>query len=138
MSMAEKRPNRVRGPGHDDFWQWTQKGELRLQRCAACGKVCWPVVTTCEYCGGAELAWDRMSGHGKIVSRCSFEQDYYRGALPVPYDTVLVELDEGALFVSNPKGFTWADIEIGMPVKVAFVDCEDAAGPFQLPVFEKA
>jgi uncharacterized protein len=135
--MREKRPNRVRGPGHDDFWAWTEQSELRLQRCTACGKVCWPVVKTCEYCGGAELRWEALSGRGKIVSWCTFEHDYYRATLPIPYDTLLVELDEGALFVSNPKGFTWTEIEIGMPVKVAFLECEDDAGPFQLPVFEQ-
>lgn len=136
--MAEKRPDRVRGPGHDEFWAWCDKGELRLQRCASCGAMPWPVVQTCEICGGAEFGWERMSGRGKIVSGCTFEYDYYKGALPIPYETILVELEGGPLFISNPVALTHEDIEIGMPVALSFLACEDSGGPFKLPVFGKA
>jgi uncharacterized protein len=134
----EKRPDRTLGPGHDDFWAWCGKGELRLQRCAHCGKLSWPVVQACEYCGSTALHWERMSGRGKLVSWCTFERDYYSGALPVPWETILVELDEGPLFVSNPHGFGWRDSEADMRVKLAFIDGADSAGPFRLPVFERA
>jgi hypothetical protein len=136
--LPQKRPARTLGPGHDEFWAWCHRGELRLQRCATCGKLSWPAVPACEYCGGVRLAWDRMSGLGKIVSGCTFERDYYQGVLPIPWETILVELHEGPLFLSNPQGFTWRDITLNMAVKLAFLDCEDAAGPFKLPVFEKA
>lgn len=79
-----------------------------------------------------------MSGRGTIVSWCTFERDYYNGLLPIPYDTILVELEEGPLFLGNPRGFGWRDITAGMAVKLAFLDCEDSAGPFRLPVFERA
>jgi uncharacterized OB-fold protein len=75
-----------------------------------------------------------MSGHGKIVSWCTFLQSYYAD-LPTPWEAILVELDEGPLFVSNPSGFGYEDITPGMPVSVTFMDCEDDAGPFRLPVF---
>lgn len=135
--MAQQRPKRTLGERHDDFWAWCGKGELRLQRCGACNRLSWPVVRACEHCGGAELSWERMSGHGKIVSWCTFDQDYYGGVLPTPYDAILVELEEGPLFISNPKGFTERDIEMGMPVTLDFIDCEDVAGPFRLPVFAR-
>ena len=136
--MATKRPDRVRGPGHDDFWAWCDQGELRLQSCANCGRLSWPVVEACQHCGQGPLSWARMSGRGKIVSWCTFEHDYYGGLLPLPYETILVELEEGPLFVSNPVGLTWRDMRLGMPVKLAFAPCEDSTGAFQLPVFEKA
>lgn len=135
--MAERRPDRTLGPGHDTFWEWTARGELHLQRCGQCGEVAWPVVTTCECCGSAELAWERMSGRGKLVSWCTFERDYYRGMLPLPWDTILVELEEGALFISNPQGFSREEMRAGMPLEVAFIACEDAAGEFALPVFRR-
>jgi uncharacterized OB-fold protein len=136
--MGERRPDRTLGPAHDEFWAWCAKGELRLQRCAECGKLTWPVMQACEHCSGARLGWERMSGRGTIASWCTFERDYYNGLLPIPHETILVELEEGPLFVSNPQGFTWRDITAGMKVKLAFLDCEDSAGPFKLPVFEKA
>jgi uncharacterized OB-fold protein len=136
--MAEKRPDRTRGGRHDEFWAWCGQGELRLQSCAACGRLCWPVVDACEHCGSDRLEWARMSGRGRIASWCTFEHDYYGGVLPIPYETILVELEEGPLFVSNPVGLTWREIAYGMPVKLAFLACEDSAGSFQLPVFAKA
>jgi len=136
--MVEKRPDRVRGANHDEFWAWCEKGELRLQRCATCRRLSWPVVKACEYCDGGDLSWERMSGRGKIVSWCTFERDYYSGLLPIPWETILVELEEGALFISNPVDMTWKDIEFDMPVKLAFAQCEDSGGVFSLPVFERA
>ncbi len=136
--MPERRPDRTLGAGHDEFWAWCQKGELRLQRCAACGDIPWPVVSACETCGGRDLRFERMSGRGKVVAWCAFERDYYAGVLPIPWDTILVELEEGPLFLSNPRGFGWKETNIGLPVKVAFLPCEDSAGAFELPVFERA
>lgn len=136
--MAETRPDRTRGPEHDAFWAWCDKGELRLQACAACRRFSWPPVKACEHCDGGELTWAPMSGRGKVVSWCTFERDYYAGALPIPWDTILVELEEGPLFVSNPSGFGWREITPDMPVKVVFLACEDSAGPFSLPVFTQA
>ena len=136
--MAQRRPDRTLGPGHDEFWAWCNKSELRLQRCADCGRLSWPAVSACEFCGSTQLAWERMSGRGKIVSWCTFERDYYQGALPIPWETILVELEEGPLFISNPSGLTWKDIEAGMPVKLSFLDCEDSDGVFRLPIFERA
>lgn len=136
--MAEKRPDRVRGPAHDAFWDWCGQGELRLPRCADCEHHTWPAAPVCAHCGGARLSWARMSGRGKIVSWCAFERDYYQGALPLPWSTILVELDEGAFFVANPQGLAYQDICFGLPVRLAFLACEDSAGPFKLPVFEPA
>jgi len=133
--MTMKRPDRVLGPGHDTFWDWCGKGELRLQRCGQCGHLTWPVAPVCEKCGSADLHWERMSGKGTLASWCTFERDYYRGALPIPWDTILVELAEGPLFLSNPLGFGWQDCVSGAAVELRFLDCEDSAGQFQLPVF---
>jgi uncharacterized protein len=136
--MAERRPDRFRGPRHDEFWAWCGKGELRLQRCATCDRLAWPVVSACEHCGGAQLNWERMSGRGRIVSWCAFHYDYYQGMMPLPYDAILVELEEGPLFISNPLGLDVAELSAGLPAQVAFLDCEDSAGAFRLPVFQRA
>ena len=135
--MAQTRPDRTLGPQHDEFWAWCDKDELRLQRCDNCGHMPWPVVQTCEQCGEARFAWEKLSGRGRILSWCTFEHDYYRGLFAVPHDTILVELEEGPLFVSNPDGFTRETIVSGMPVIASFIDAEDSAGAFRLPLFAK-
>jgi len=135
--MAETRPPRVMGAGHDTFWDHCNKGELALQRCKSCGHRPWPVVETCEECGG-ELEFVPVSGKGTLVSWCSFHQPYYGELMPAPYDTIVVALDEGPYFVSNPNGFTNQEAKHGMAVKVAFLDCKDDHGEYKLPVFERA
>jgi len=135
--VTERRPNRVLGPGHDEFWAFCSNKELRLQRCDNCGHISWPAVVVCENCGQECLTWEKLSGRGSVMSRCTFEQPYYE-ELAIPWDTILVELEEGPLFISNPKGFTSLDLRSNVRVRVVFIDCEDAAGGFSLPVFEKA
>ncbi len=135
--MAQKRPDRTLGPGHDQFWNWCRQSQLRLQCCAACGHMPWPIVQACEHCGQTELTWKSVSGNGKVISWCRFEHDYYGGTLPIPWDVILVELEEGPLLISNPHGFTCDTSTSGMRVKLAFVECEDTAGTFNLPVFER-
>lgn len=137
QAMVQTRPDRTLGAGHDEFWAWCANGELRLQCCKSCGGLCWPVGAGCEHCGSTELEWEQMSGLGKVVSWCTFEHDYYQGKMPVPYETILVELAEGPLFISNPADFSRDDITFEMPVKLAFLDCVDSGGEFRLPVFAK-
>lgn len=69
-----------------------------------------------------------------MVSWCTFDRRYYQ-QLPLPWDTILVRLDEGPLFVSNPSGVDRSELSLGMRVKVGFIDCHDDAGEFRLPVF---
>jgi len=136
--MVQQRPPRTLGPGHDTFWEGCAADELRLPRCTACGELAWPVVDACRHCGSEGFAWERLSGTATLVSWCSFVKDYYGGMMPVPFDTIVVELAEGPLFLSNPRGFAAAEAPYGTPLKVAFIDCEDRFGRFRLPVFERA
>ena len=59
--MAEKRPPRIVGPGHDTFWDWCSKGELAIQRCGNCGHRPWPVIETCEECGSDKLEFEPIA-----------------------------------------------------------------------------
>ncbi|OHV48343.1 hypothetical protein BCD48_15225 [Pseudofrankia sp. BMG5.36] len=136
MTVPERRPNRFLGGVHDEFWQFCNRGELRLQRCTGCSSFAWPPVTRCAHCGGDELDWRRVAGTGELVSWATFEHRYH-WEIPLPWDTILVELDEGPLFVSNPVGFTRDEMTPAMPVEVEFIECEDDAGAFRLPVFRK-
>src|SRR2546421_8936 len=86
--VAERRPNRVQGPEHDQFWAYCAGGELRIQRCDACGHLSWPPTSLCEHCGSGRLTWAPMTGVGRVVSWCTFERRYY-AELDVPWDTIL-------------------------------------------------
>ena len=134
--MADKRPDRTLGSSDRPFWGFCEKGELRLQHCRPCDRRFWPPTPQCSECGGG-LNWDRLSGRGEVIAFCTFERQYYP-ELPPPVDTILVRLEEGPLFLSNPLGFSGTEVKAGMRVKVAFITVEDSAGEFRLPVFKKA
>jgi uncharacterized OB-fold protein len=135
--MASRRPNRVLRPVDEQFWEFCSDGELRLQRCQDCAHISWPPSDVCERCGRTHLNWELLSGRGTVVSWCTFVKRYY-DILPVPWDSILVRLEEGPLFVSSPVGFTNEDVRADLPVTVDFLDCEDDRGPFSLPVFARA
>jgi uncharacterized OB-fold protein len=50
----------------------------------------------------------------------------------VPYNAVVVQLDEGPFMVSNLLGVDNADLAVGMRVAVTFVDIDDE---YTLPQF---
>lgn len=135
--MAERRPNRTLGPNHDTFWSYSNRGEFRLQKCDTCGKVQWPPTPMCNECLSDQFTWTEMSGRGTINTYCTFERPYYPEC-PPPWQAILVELEEGPLFMSNPSGFSVEGRTRGTPVKVTFLDCEDDAGEFKLHVFTLA
>jgi uncharacterized OB-fold protein len=135
--MAERRPNRALGGVNDEFWSFCQAHELRLQQCGGCQAFLWPPADKCEQCGGLDLEWQPVAGTGELVTWATFEHRYF-DELELPYETILVELSEGPLFISNPLDFTRLDMGPGQRVKVDFLNCEDDHGEFALPVFRKA
>ncbi len=137
-AAPELRPDRTLGPGHDEFWNWCARGELRLQACEEHGHISWPVTTACNTCGSTRLVWQALSGRGTVVSWCSFARDYYDGVLPLPWPVIVVALEDGPFFLSNPHGFEAAPESIGLPVRLKFRACRDSAGDFALPLFEPA
>ena len=137
--MAEKRPRRTLGPNHDTFWEYCNQGDFRLQKCDTCGKLQWPPTPMCNECLSDRFTWTPLSGRATINTYCVFERPYYPEC-PPPWEAMLVELEEGPLFMTNPQGFSVLepDIKRGTPVKLAFIDVEDQTGPFKLPVFGRA
>ena len=51
-----------------EFYEWCRKGELRFQRCDACGT--WRHVPReiCARCGSAAWSWTRSSGRGRVFT----------------------------------------------------------------------
>jgi uncharacterized OB-fold protein len=133
--VSQRRPDRIMDGQNADFWALCDEERLCLQACRACKRLAWPVVEACLCCGGQDFEWRQVSGFGTLVSWCAFERKYYGELLPSPWDCILVELEEGPLFISNPVGFTTEDAYLDMPVRLDFLDCEDRWGAFKLPVF---
>lgn len=89
-------------PDSAPWWEGLERGELRAQRCRACGATFAPASPTCPECGAREFDWRTLSGKGKVYSWVkvwiamdpAFEDD-------VPYSIAVVELDEGPRVVGR-------------------------------------
>jgi len=109
------------------FWDGARRGELRLQRCQDCGVCRFPAARACVRCHGTRSEWVATSGRGKVESFCVFHKGYFPGfEAELPYNVVVVALDEGVKLFSNLVGIANHAIEIGMAVEASFERATDA------------
>jgi uncharacterized OB-fold protein len=117
----------------EPFWAGGLSGELRLQQCANCGHIRYPISTICPVCWSADCDWTSLSGRGTVQSHIVFERAYHEAwAGQVPYVVALIELDEGPVLVSNVVGVQPSAVRVGQPVTVTFARRSAAAA---LPQF---
>ena len=113
------------------FWQGCQAGELRYQRCEACGISNFPPTEHCRQCLSAELRWQQSSGRGEIYSWTVVHRPVTAEFKP-PYAPAIITLDEGYQMLTNVVGVAPEELAIGMRVHVQF----HAVGPdVTLPYF---
>jgi hypothetical protein len=117
------------------FWQGTQAGELRLQRCNACQKAYFPPRPFCPACGQREVSVFKASGKGRLFSYVIHHRPV-PGFTP-PYAIAVVELDEGPRMMTNivncPQ--TPEALVLDMKLEVAFEKQDDE---ITLPLFRPA
>lgn len=115
------------------FWEYTARGELRVQACAApaCGELRFPPRPCCPHCGSFESDWREMSGRGRLWSYVIPHPPLLPAyAEQAPYNAVLVELSEaphirlaGNVVASPDAPLNSVDparLRIGAPVRAAF------------------
>ncbi len=120
------RPPRPTANGDSRFfWEGVEKGELRIQRCGACGILRHPPRPMCARCHS--LAWDSIvaSGRGEIHSFVVHHHPPVYG-FETPFAIALVELEEGTRIVGTVTDVAAADGCVGLPVEVNFVRVDDA------------
>ena len=114
------------------FWEGGLEGELRLQRCADCGHVRYPISTICPRCLSPELSWEPMSGRGTVLTYAIFDRAYHpsrEGRLP--YVVAIVQLEEGPRMIGDLVDADPARVGIDAPLEVAFDPAPD--GTFAIP-----
>lgn len=110
------------------YWEGLARGELLVQRCAACGHRRFPARPVCDRCASFDTLWEPVSGRGTVASWTVTHQVFS----PVfaerrPYTVLLVQLQEQAdlLVCGNlrPEGPVTAD----MPVRAVFEEVDGVA-----------
>jgi uncharacterized protein len=108
------------------FWAATRDGQLRLQRCAACGRFQFPPRLICSHCGSVDVVWKPVVGTGHIYSFTIVQRPPTPAfAQDVPYVVALVDLDEGPRMMTNVIGCEPTDVHVSMRVRARFVPRED-------------
>lgn len=108
------------------FYEAARRGELRFQRCAACGTFRHYPRPVCPRCLSRRFSWERVSGRGEVYTWTivrgptlpAFEND-------LPYNVIDVLLDEGVHFVSALLDCPPGDIRAGLPVEAVFEKLDD-------------
>ncbi len=105
------------------FWEGCAAGELRMQGCVRCGHVRYPIAPICPRCLSPDDEWRRLSGRGEILSWVYFRRSYNAAwEHRLPYNVILVQLEEGPRMFSNAVPLGRDDLHVGMAVGVEFVE----------------
>ena len=126
-ASAPSKPKRPALGISDDtrfFWEGARAGELRIQRCKACGTLRHPPGPVCPQCHSFE--WDEAtaSGRGTVYS---FVVMHYPEVPPSehPNPIALIQLEEGTRLITQLVGVAPGDVRIGQKVKLEFHTCDD-------------
>ena len=115
------------------YWDACASGELRLQRCDACGAWWFPPAERCPECLGTRWTWTPASGRGRVYSFVVYHRAYHAAFAPdLPYVVALVELEEGPRVISNLVGCAVESVRCDMAVEAVF---EQVAEGVHLPKF---
>ena len=137
--MSEQMPG-LPGPRPDattdGYWSAAGRGELVVQRCAACGVDRHPPTEVCYVCSSLDWTWEPHSGHGTVYSYTWVERPIVPALAALgAYNTTVVELDDtnGVVrILSRVTDVERHDLVVGLPVEVHFDPAGDGVA---LPIF---
>ena len=124
------------GPDEAPFWEYTRKGELRIQQCSGCERLRFPPRPMCPDCHSTDSHWTLVSGRGTVWSYVVPHPPLLPQFMPLaPYHVLTVALDENPTIrllgnlvekAGDPiNAIDPATIEIGMAVQVGFEAVND-------------
>jgi len=112
-----------------EWYAHLARGELRFQRCAACGRWRHPPRHLCAECGSDTWEWAAASGRGTLFSWTVTHQAMHPAFTDaLPYAVVVVELDEGVRVVSGVRGIEPADLRLELPLQAEIEPVDDTIG----------
>jgi len=135
-AAAARPPRPVPAMNQDTrfFWDGAREGELRIQRCTACGALRHPPRPMCPECRSLEWDFAVASGRGTVYSFVVPHHPPLPAFGDGPYVVAVIELPEGTRLVSNVVDCDPADVHVGLAVEVTFADQGEVVLPLFRPV----
>ncbi|WP_017558696.1 OB-fold domain-containing protein [Nocardiopsis baichengensis] len=125
MDADGGRPHPVPTPLTEPYWRSCRRGVLAIQRCAACRRFVHFPEPACPFCGGTRLAFEPVSGRGRIVTHTTVHRSFAPGfSGAAPYTLAWVELAEqpGLRAFGGLRDCPPGRVRVGLPVRVVFTD----------------
>jgi uncharacterized OB-fold protein len=127
------------------FYRFLGERRLMGSRCQSCGALHLPPRPLCPACYSEEMEWEQVSGKGKLVAFTSIhiapsamiEAGYGRDN---PYCTGIVQLDRGPAISAQILDVEPArpeEIEIGMPLRVTYIERGEGEGQRTYLAFQR-
>jgi uncharacterized OB-fold protein len=132
-----KRPIPQPTPETAEFWEGARRGELRIQRCRACGKAYFFPRPFCPHCSSKDVEWFTASGRGRLYSYVINHRPAYGFEDMAPYVIAVVQLEEGPRMMTNIVGVEPKpeNLPVDLPVEVTWEPLDDK---ITLPLFRPA
>jgi uncharacterized OB-fold protein len=128
------RPRPVKTRDTQFWWDALKEHRLVIQHCTNCGQLRHPPTPSCPNCWS--LLWDTVEASGKAsLFTYTVVHKPLVPAFDKPNTVAVVQLEEGTKLVTEIEGIANEDLEIGMPLKLGFLDCDPE---LTLPVFGPA
>ncbi|HKF74831.1 MAG TPA: Zn-ribbon domain-containing OB-fold protein [Candidatus Dormibacteraeota bacterium] len=123
-------------PETQPYWDGARAGELRIQRCTACGDHYFYPRPLCPRCGSEAVEWVTASGRATLHSYVINHRPAPGFENEAPYAIAIVQLEEGPRMMTNLVGVqaTPEQLVLDMALEVAFQDREGTC----IPVFRPA
>jgi uncharacterized OB-fold protein len=141
VEKVSREPYPLRPAVNNDtrfFWDGVRDGELRIQKCGACGELRHPPGPVCPACRSAERTHIVASGTGTVYSYVVHHHPPVPGR-ETPFVVAVVELPEGVRMVGNIVRYPIEDVFVGMPVRVTYEEMDDELTlPMWAPIPEEA
>jgi uncharacterized OB-fold protein len=120
---SHPHPRPVLDDDNAPFWLGCREHRLMLQRCESCDAWQFPPRSRCRSCRSSDVSWQQASGRGTVASYTICHPPVLPAyADRVPYNVIVVRLDEGPHLVSNLLD---AEPSVDLPVQVKFVQVDD-------------
>ena len=111
-------------PDSAAYWQGLAEGQVRLPGCTTCGKVRFPPLDSCPYCGQPGGEEKVLSGVGTVYSFIVLHRTFHPAfEADLPFAIAVVDLEDGPRIAARIEGPPEA-VSIGMRVEATYFDRE--------------
>jgi uncharacterized OB-fold protein len=119
-----------------EFYDFCKLEDLHFQCCTACNTFRHVPREVCASCNSFDWKWVRSSGVGTVYTWTVVERALHPAFVDdTPLAPVVVEMEEGVRLLANMLDCPPAELQIGMPVTIAY---EAVTDDVTLPRFRRA